>query len=682
MKNIITIVKSNPIQYPSKDDALNWPSFNSNNASQFRQNLGMDKLNKYTIEKKIELENERNEIPEKLFKLSEQQQNFQHNNINKLLQKNENFWITKFIISDLIRVILLILSFIIPFSYIDTYKYNSTSLKRGMTISLIILEIVLVSLKLYSQSLKHQLIKISLKQILNLIFYTIFSIWEHTFIYGILSIYLFLRNFQIIGKFFKLFTLLDYQYIFNKFYRQQKYLKIIICIYFQLHLFSCMLEVEYFKQQQENISYFNSLYQSLLLSIFMKTEMETENKQLVILNITFNIGLIFYLLKQLLMSLNEISKYQQLLETYHLYFQSQFISTKCIIVLIHFSKNFEVLEQYQTQRQEQKINQIYDYLKNKLIVQELSRFEFLNEKTLEIIAQSGDLIQIEPLIKLKFDIDGLFIILTGKIQLFFLGLQIQYSNHKLIELSLTEIFHNQQNRIVRLEKNDSSKVLYFFIEKQKFIDIMKQSKEKETYQMIKDDVVLYNDTSQLNIRCYFCDQFHQSFACASFNIKRRFDYIQTYQDRNPRYSRKLNLKSRSAIYQQITHQGTSNNNIFEQSSDSFEVLVDHSNECVSLQNVGLDIMGQQPSKLLPIKEVMQGDIISDKQSEHSSTFLKSLAISPINIIRRPITSPVQHQASVKNTNQSFEIDQIEEYQKYKTKFNISNIIQQLNNSRY
>ncbi|CAK67846.1 unnamed protein product (macronuclear) [Paramecium tetraurelia] len=272
-----------------------------------------------------------------------------------------------------------------------------------------------------------------------------------------------------------------------------------------------------------------------------------------------------------------------------------------------------------------------------------------------------------------------------------MGFHIKLLSQKVIELSLTEIINNQQQGRVKLEQTDSKEVLYFFIEKQILISILQQSKEREVFQMIKDDIIFNNDTSKLNFRCYFCDSFHPTFNCSSFNIKRRFNYDQIYQERDPRYNRKVTKKSRSAIFQQvrsqnmnqITYQGTSNNNVFEQSSDSFEAFSDNSSEHISSANIGVDQLTKQPSTKYLYKEILQADIISDKLTEPiiSSTFLRNLT-SPDNIIKRSIiASSPQQQNCFQDLDSLFEIDKMVEFQDYKTKFNITNIILLLNKKR-
>ncbi|CAD8114842.1 unnamed protein product [Paramecium primaurelia] len=685
MNNIITLERNKPLKYPSNDVSMNWPSFQSCNVSQYRLHLATDRVFQHSIGKYSDTESERNEIPQNLVKLSEFQQHSQQNDRNQQLLKNENFWIAKFIVSDLTKSFLLILSFILPILYIEEYKFKSTQLKITITILMLSLEMVSIFIKLYSQILKHQVMQLTVVQIMNLIVYTICSILEDQLSYGILSIYLFVGNFQTLGKLCKLLTFLNYEYIIVFIcHRQQNYFIILSCIYFSLHLFGCMWRVEYEEQNQEIISYQDGIYQSFLISLLKIDEMEIENKQLIILNVTFNAGMILYILKCLLMSSIEKSKRQLLLDSFRLYLQSQLISFKSKLVIIHYSQIFEVLEEDQTLQQEQRINKVSNYLKQKLIKQELSKVKFLSVSTLELISQNGTFIQSLPLNKLSTEIDGLYIILTGNTYVDFMGFQIKLQSQKVIELSLTEVINNQWQGRVKIEQTDSKEVLYFFIQKQILIGILQQSKEREVYQMIKDDIIFYNDTTKLNFRCYFCEQFHPSFNCSSFNIKRRFNYDQIYQERDARYSRKVTKKSRSAIFQQITYQGTSNHNVFEQSSDSFEAFSDNSSEHISSANIGVDQITKLPSTKYIYKEILQADIISDKLTEPiiSSTFLRNLTTSPDNIIKRSIINNTpQQQACFQDLDSLFEIDKMVEFQDYKTKFNITNIIQILNKKR-
>ncbi|CAD8127447.1 unnamed protein product [Paramecium sonneborni] len=672
MNNIISMERNRPIKYPSNDVSINWPSFQSCNISQQRLHLVQDLIITHSIGKYSDTESEKNEIPQNLIKLSELQYYHQEYDRNQILQKNENFWITKFIFSDLIKSILLALSFILPYSYIDDSKYKSTQTKIIITFLILTLYMISIILKLYSQMLKHQLMQKSLKQVIYLIVFTISTFFEDASVYALMSIYLFVMNFGIIRKFLQIFSHLNYE--------QVNYIQMISCIYFSIHQFGCLWIVEQNIKNLENISYLDSIYHSFIISLLQIQEIEIENKLLIILNLTFNVGIIFYILKCLLKNFTEGSRNQQLLKSFRLYLQSKLISFQSKLVLIHYSTIYTEQEDDLTLKKQQRINKIQQYLKWKIINQELSKLNFLSQNTIDLISQSGKLIQSQPLNRLNTDINGLYIILSGSIYVEFMGFQVGQSSQKIIELSLIEIISGQQQGRIRLEQTYAREVLYFFIEKQVIIDILKQSKEQEVYQMIKDDLILYNDTTKLNFRCYFCDQFHPSFNCSSFNIKRRFNYDQIYQERDPRYQRKVTKKSRSAIYQQITYQGTSNINVFEQNSDSFEAFSANSSEHISCGNNGIEQIPKQASTKYIYKEILQADIISDKLTEPmiSSTFLKNLTISPDTVIKRQITTTNQNQGQFQDLDSIFDIDKMGEFREYKTKFNITNIITLLN----
>lgn len=66
--------------------------------------------------------------------------------------------------------------------------------------------------------------------------------------------------------------------------------------------------------------------------------------------------------------------------------------------------------------------------------------------------------------------------------------------------------------------------------------------------MIQDDINFNNNSEKLNIRCYFCKQFHPTFNCVCLNIKRRFTYDKTYQERNPMFKRNKNNRIKAGIY--------------------------------------------------------------------------------------------------------------------------------------
>ncbi|CAK63432.1 unnamed protein product (macronuclear) [Paramecium tetraurelia] len=314
----------------------------------------------------------------------------------------------------------------------------------------------------------------------------------------------------------------------------------------------------------------------------------------------------------------------------------------------------------------------------KLVSQELGQFNFLSQAALNEISVKGVFGQNLKKQNQQAEINGLYIILVGIVNIEFMGIKLQAERRKIINLCLIEMMNDQKQGRVQFEQADNNDILYFFIDQEQFNGCLQQQFEKEKYQMIKEDIIFNNNTKQLNFQCHFCKQFHPTFNCVCLNIKGRFTYDKTNQERGPMFKRKNNNRTKAAIYQQ----GTSNYNVFEMNSDSFEAFSDFSSDKLSLSNQHMhhELIGKQTSISQIQKDMLQIDIISDKITDPiiSSTFIKHFQVHE---------STQKHhaemiQAGFQELDVLMDVDKFWEYEHYNINFNLNNVIQKLNKQKF
>ncbi|CAD8103106.1 unnamed protein product [Paramecium primaurelia] len=673
MRKSVQLEMSKPLKYPSNDVSVCWPSFQSCNFSSMPICNVAENNPHMSLSKFSDSESENNHAPKKLEKLCSYHTYSNEESLKSLLVQSEKFWYSKIISSNIINITLFILTFYLPYFYYENF-IESDPLYFPVLLFLLILELYTQFIKLLGQFLKNKRFSVSLLNIAILLTYTLCLKANNIILFTILYFLLFQRNLKFIQKMLSLILYINYQQIIIT--------KLIILILFQIHYFACIWGVELKKTNQEDLIYTECFYKSFLMFFLKIDQLENQNHYLIITHLITSIIILIFVFTIFQQCQLQMQKCDLALKTYRLFLKSNMLELKVKLILFHYSGLFLLIENQMNIKDDIKKKYLLEYIKMKLIRQELSHLNFLSQSALNQISVKGVLGQNLKQQNQQAEINGLYIIIAGNIDIEFMGMKLQIDNRKIINLCLIEMMNTQQQGRIRFEQVDMNDLLYFYINQNQFNDCLQKQQEKEKYQMIRDDVIFNNNTQELNIQCHFCNLFHPTFNCICFNVKKRFTNEKIYQERSPMFQRKNNNRIKAGIYQQITHQGTNNNAVFDISSDSFEAFSDYSSDKVSVSNLPIHFeqIGKQTSITQIHKDILQIDMISDKITDPiiSSTLIKHLQV--------PEQQHKHHQGISQTGFQDFDslldIDKICEYQYYKANFNLNNVLMKLNQQKF
>ncbi|CAD8113850.1 unnamed protein product [Paramecium primaurelia] len=668
MRKSVELEMNKPLKYPSNDVSVCWPSFQTSNFSSIPISKDPQINTQMQLSKFSDSGSENNQVPKNLETLCSYQNQRILDKQKSLLFSCEMFLYTKIISFNLMNISLLFLTFYLPYYYFQNYE-KSDPIYFPVLLFLMISELYTQFIKFLNQFFKENHFSISLLNITILLIYTLCIITNNIIVFTILYYLLFLRNLKFIQKLLSLIIFINYQQIIIT--------KMIIILLFQIHYFTCIWGIELKQSNQEDLIYNEQFYKSFLMFFFQFDQLDNQQNHLIILTHLFsNIIIVIFLFKIFTQYQSQLSKHEINLKTYQLFLKSDMIQFKVKFILFHYSTLFLLIENELSTRQKIKKQNILQYIKMKLINQELRQFNFLSKKVINEISMKGLFELSLKQQNFQAEINGIYIILNGRVNLEFMGLKLQIDNRKIINICLIEMMNiQQQQRKLRLEPFDINDILYFYINQDQFQNCLQKETEIEKYQMIKDDINFNNNTELLNIQCYFCNLYHPTFNCCCLNIKRRFTYDKTCQERDSMFKRKKNNRIKAGIYQQITNQGTSNIDINDISSNSFEAFSDYSSDKVNMSNQQLqfDQIGRQSSISQIYKDILQIDLISDKISDPiiSSTLIKHLQV-PDTVI---------NQTNIQDQDSILDIDKIWEYQHYKVAYNINNVLNVLNKQK-
>ncbi|CAD8211651.1 unnamed protein product [Paramecium pentaurelia] len=660
MRKSVELEMNKPLKYPSNDVSVCWPSFQTSNFSSIPIRKDPEINTQMQLSKFSDSGSENNQVPKNLETLCSYQNQRILDKQKSLLFSCEMFLYTKIISFNLMNISLLFLTFYLPYYYFENYEqliYNNfKKIRSNIFSSSFIFNDIRIIHSIYQIS---KLI-FQRKTLLNIIikYYNLINLCTLHYNKQHYSIYYFI-----------LFIVLKKFKIYLKIAKQMIITKMIIILLFQIHYFTCIWGIELKQSNQEDLIYNEYFYKSFLMFFFQFDQLDNQQNHLIILTHLFsNIIIFIFLFKIFTQYQSQLSKHEINLKTYLLFLKSDMIQFKVKFILFHYSTLFLLIENELSTRQKLKKQNLLQYIKMKLINQELRQFNFLSKKAINEISTKGLFELSLKQQNFQAEINGIYIILTGRVNLEFMGLKLQIDNRKIINICLIEMMNiQQQQRKLKLEPFDMNDILYFYINQDQFQNCLQKETEIEKYQMIKDDINFNNNTELLNIQCYFCNLYHPTFNCGCLNIKRRFTYDKTCQERDSMFKRKKNNRIKAGIYQQITNQGTSNIDVNDISSNSFEAFSDYSSDKVNVSNQQLqfDQIGRQSSISQIYKDILQIDLISDKISDPiiSSTLIKHLQV-PDTVINQ---TDFQDQDSI------LDIDKIWEYQHYKVAYNINNL---------
>ncbi|CAD8192895.1 unnamed protein product [Paramecium octaurelia] len=672
MQNSVHLEMNKPLKYPSNDVSVCWPSFQTSNFSSNSNSKDSEINAQMQLSKFSDSESENNQVPKNLETLCSYQYQSMSGNPKYLLLSSEMFLFTKIISINLVNISILFLTFYLPYLYFENFT-ESDPIYFPVLLFIMTLELHTQFIKILSKFLKNKNISIKLLDIAFLITYTLCLTIKDVITFTILYYLLFLRNLKFIQKLLSLIPFINYQQIIIS--------KMIVVLLFQIHYFTCIWGVELKSINQIDLTYSDYFYKSFLMLFFKFDQLDNQQNHLLILTHVFsNIIIIIFLFTIFTQCQSQLQKHDIQLKTYKLFLKSKMLDFKVKIALFHYSTIFLLIENQLNAKEDEKKKTLLQYIKMKLINQELRHFTFLSKAALNEISAKGVFGLGLKQQNFQAEIDGIYIILAGRVNLEFLGLNLKVDAQKIINICIIEMMNTQQQRKLILEPVDMNDILYFYINHDQFQSCLQKQLEKEMYQMIRDDININNTTEELNIQCYFCNLFHPSFNCACLNIKRRFTYDKTHQERGSLFQRKNNLRVKAGIYQQITNQGTSNN-ISDNSSESFEAFSDYSSDKLNVSNQQLhcDQIGKQSSISQIYKDILQIDLISDKVSDPiiSSTLIKHLQV-PDKALRNQSDS---NQTGFQDLDSFLEIDKIWEYQHYKVAYNIDNVLNKINKQK-
>ncbi|CAD8125431.1 unnamed protein product [Paramecium sonneborni] len=658
MRHSVQLEMNKPLKYPSND--VCWPSFQSCNISSLSICIHPDNNNHISLSKFSDFETENTHVPKNLEKLCSY-----HNHIKQYTQKSfllyyEKFWYSKIISSNIISLSILIFNFYLPYFHFQN-SIESNSQYFPILLFLFILELFIQSIKLLTQFLKEKPFSFQLLNIVILIIYILNLKINDIFIFTILNFLLFSRNFKIIQKMLSLILFINYQQI--------QIIKIIIVVFFQIHYFACIWGLELKNINQEDFNYSENFYKSFLMLFFEIDQLDNKNQLLIITHLITNIIIIIFVFTNYFQSQQQIYKHEITFNNFKLFMKSNMLGLKVKLVLYHYSLLFLTVENQLSLDNDTKKKKLLEYIKMNLIKQELKHFNFLSQTTINEISQKGVLSQNSKQKYFSTEINGLFIIIAGKVNIEFMGFNLNFDNRKIINQCLIEMMNSESQEKIRLKQGDTNDILYFYINYQEFNNCLKKQIEKEKFQILREDIMFNNNTEGLNIKCYFCNLYHSTFNCGWLNVKRRFKYDTSYQERCAKFVRRKCKK--------ITNQGTSNNQIFDISSDSFEAFSDYSSDKQSISNQQhhFDQIGKQSSIIQIHKDILQIDMISDKITDPiiSSTLIKHLQV-PETVIKHHGNT----QAGFQDLDSIIDIDKLQEYEHYKVSYNIHNVLKIIN----
>ncbi|CAK89370.1 unnamed protein product (macronuclear) [Paramecium tetraurelia] len=669
MQNSVHLEMNKPLKYPSNDISVCWPSFQTSsfNSNPIRKDSEINP--QMQLSKFSDSESENNQVPKNLENLCSYQNQSVPGNPIYLLLSSEMFLFTKIISIILANILLLFLTFYLPYFYFENFT-ESDPIYFPVLLFIMTLELHTQFIKILSKFLKKNKISIKLLDITILITYILCFTIQNVITFTILYYLLFLRNLKFIQKLLSLIPFINYQQIIIT--------KMIVVLLFQIHYFTCIWGVELKSINKDDLVYSDYFYKSFLMLFFKFDQLENQQNHLLILTHLFsNIIIIIFLFTIFTQCQSQLHKHDIELKTYKLFLKSNMLEFKVKIVLFHYQKIFLLIENQLNAKENEKKKALLQYIKMRLISQELRHFKFLSKTALNDISAKGVFGLSLKQQNFQAEIDGVYIILAGRVNVNFMGLNLKVDTQKIINICIIEMMNTQQQRKLILEPIDMNDILYFYINQDQFQSCLQKQLEKEEYQMIRDDINFNNTTEELNIQCYFCNLFHPTFNCSCLNIKRRFTYDKTYQERGALFQRKNNSRVKAGIYQQ----GTSNCNISDKSSDSFEAFSDYSSDKLNVSNQQLhyDQIGKQSSISQIYKDILQIDLISDKVSDPiiSSTLIKNLQV-PDKALRNQSDS---NQTAFQELDSFPEIDKIQEYQHYKVAYNINNVLNKINKQR-